>query len=62
MPFIRLLVLALRPSGQVTPKEVLEAELDALNSPPPAVAHLVSEQEDPDLLLRNVDAAVASLK
>lgn len=47
---------------QVTPKEVLEAELDALNSTQPiATAHVVTEQEDPDLVLRNLDAAVASL-
>jgi hypothetical protein len=50
------------PSGQVTPKEVVEAELDALNSPPPAIAHLVSQQEDLDSLLHYVDASVASFK
>jgi hypothetical protein len=39
------------------PKEVVEAKFDALNSPPPVVAHLVSEQEDLDSLLHYVDAA-----
>jgi hypothetical protein len=48
------------PSGQVMSKEVVEAKFDALNSPLPVVAHLVSEQEDLDSLLHYVDAGVVS--
>ncbi len=48
------------PSGQVMPKEVVEAKFDALNSRPPVVAHLVSEQEDLDSLLHYVDEGVVS--
>lgn len=48
--------------GSITPEAIAEQELNTLNPTQPIIAHVVTEQEDHDLVLQKLDAAVASLQ